>query len=67
MTALLYAQTQQGAIHYRFNDAIEALEDDGDCVDVRFTGGERARFDALVGADGLHSVNGRAELTHLAV
>jgi len=39
----------------RFQDSIDALADDGDGVDVRFTSGERERFDLVFGADGLHS------------
>jgi 2-polyprenyl-6-methoxyphenol hydroxylase-like FAD-dependent oxidoreductase len=55
LTALLYEQTQNGPIRYRFSDSIEALEDDGAGVDVRFKSGKHDRFDIVVGADGLHS------------
>jgi 2-polyprenyl-6-methoxyphenol hydroxylase-like FAD-dependent oxidoreductase len=55
LTSLLYALTQDGAIRYRFSDSIDALEDDGDGVDVRFKSGDHGRFDVVVGADGLHS------------
>ncbi|WP_158821380.1 FAD-dependent monooxygenase [Granulicella sp. S156] len=55
LTSLLYKQTQNGAIHYRFSDSIDALEDDGAGVGVCFKSGEHARFDIVVGADGLHS------------
>jgi 2-polyprenyl-6-methoxyphenol hydroxylase-like FAD-dependent oxidoreductase len=55
LTSLLYELTQDGAIRYRFNDSIDALEDDGDGVDVRFKSGDHGRFDIVVGADGLHS------------
>jgi 2-polyprenyl-6-methoxyphenol hydroxylase-like FAD-dependent oxidoreductase len=55
LTSLLYQQTQNEAIRYRFNDSIDALEDDHRGVSVRFKNGEQARFDIVVGADGLHS------------
>ncbi|HEX2917303.1 MAG TPA: FAD-dependent monooxygenase, partial [Edaphobacter sp.] len=55
LTALLYEKTQNQAIHYRFNDSIAALEDDGAGVSVRFKSGEHGRFDIVVGADGMHS------------
>ena len=55
LTSLLYEQTRDGAIRYRFSDSIAALEDDGDGVSVRFKSGERDRFDIVVGADGMHS------------
>jgi 2-polyprenyl-6-methoxyphenol hydroxylase-like FAD-dependent oxidoreductase len=55
LSALLYEKAQSAAIHYRFKDSIDALEDDGNKVDVQFKSGEQARFDIVVGADGLHS------------
>ena len=55
LTALLYEQTRNGAIHYRFSDSIGAVEDDGAGVGVRFKSGTHDRFDIVVGADGLHS------------
>jgi 2-polyprenyl-6-methoxyphenol hydroxylase-like FAD-dependent oxidoreductase len=55
LTSLLYEQTQNGAIRYRFSDSIDALDDDGASVGVRFKSGEHDRFDIVVGADGLHS------------
>jgi 2-polyprenyl-6-methoxyphenol hydroxylase-like FAD-dependent oxidoreductase len=55
LTSLLYEHTQNGTIRYRFSDSIDALEDDGAGVDIRFKNGEQDRFDIVVGADGLHS------------
>ena len=55
LTTLLYGLTGNDRVRYRFGDWIEALEDDGDGVDVRFGGGERKRYDAVIGADGIHS------------
>ncbi len=39
----------------RFGESIADLHHDGDVVDVRFTSGERQRYDMVVGADGMHS------------
>ncbi|MBB4686792.1 FAD-dependent monooxygenase [Amycolatopsis jiangsuensis] len=39
----------------RFRESVAALTEDGDGVDVRFASGGSARFDLVVGADGLHS------------
>jgi 2-polyprenyl-6-methoxyphenol hydroxylase-like FAD-dependent oxidoreductase len=52
---LLYRLTKDSAVRYRFKDSIEALDDDGAGVDVRFTSGERQRYDVVIGADGIHS------------
>jgi 2-polyprenyl-6-methoxyphenol hydroxylase-like FAD-dependent oxidoreductase len=51
---VLYAATRDG-VAYRFNDSISGLGQDDDGVDVTFGGGDRQRFDLVVGADGLHS------------
>jgi 2-polyprenyl-6-methoxyphenol hydroxylase-like FAD-dependent oxidoreductase len=55
LTSLLYDLTRDGAIRYRFNDSIDALQDDGAGVDVCFKSGAQERFDIVGGADGLHS------------
>lgn len=55
LTSVLYALTQGREVHYRFNDAIASLKDDGAGVDVRFSSGEQQRFDLVIGADGMHS------------
>jgi 2-polyprenyl-6-methoxyphenol hydroxylase-like FAD-dependent oxidoreductase len=55
LTTLLYGLTRNSRVLYRFEDSIEALEDDGAGVDVRFSSGERRRYDVVIGADGLHS------------
>ncbi len=52
---MLYGLTKNSRVHYRFDDSIETLEDDGAGVDVRFKSGERQRYDVVIGADGLHS------------
>lgn len=55
LSALLYDRSRTGAVHYRFNDSIETLGDDGFGVEIQFKSGERHRYDVVVGADGLHS------------
>ncbi|MHC1481328.1 FAD-dependent monooxygenase [Frateuria aurantia] len=55
LTRLIYGLTRNSRVRYRFEDAIDALEDDGAGVDVRFRSGVRQRFDVVVAADGLHS------------
>ncbi len=42
-------------VEYVFGDRIAELTRDADGVDVAFAGGDRRRFDLVVGADGLHS------------
>lgn len=42
-----------------FGDSIAELHDAGRGVDVLFASGERARYDLVVGADGLHSATRR--------
>lgn len=42
-----------------FGESIADLRDDGRGVDVSFTSGTRARYDLVVGADGLHSATRR--------
>lgn len=59
-----------GHVEYVFGDAIAALEDGPDGVDVTFAGGGQRRFDLVIGADGLHSatrrqVLGEVPLRHL--
>jgi len=55
LTTLLYDLTRDSRVRYRFEDWVETLEDDGAGVDVRFKGGERQRYDLVIGADGIHS------------
>ncbi|MET7398793.1 FAD-dependent monooxygenase [Dactylosporangium sp. NPDC005572] len=53
LTALLAAHT--AGVDHRFGDSIASLRQDDTGVDVQFAGGDRERFDLVVGADGLHS------------
>lgn len=54
LSQVLYDDTRDG-VEYVFGDRIAGLAQDADGVDVVFAGGNRRRFDLVVGADGLHS------------
>jgi 2-polyprenyl-6-methoxyphenol hydroxylase-like FAD-dependent oxidoreductase len=54
LSRVLHDDTQDG-VEYIFGDRIAELTQDADGVDVAFAGGDRRRFDLVVGADGLHS------------
>ncbi|MEU8899625.1 FAD-dependent monooxygenase [Nocardia sp. NPDC048505] len=54
LSRVLYEDTRAG-VDYRFGEWIAELTQDADGVDVRFAGGERQRFDLVIGADGVHS------------
>ncbi|MFJ1457247.1 FAD-dependent monooxygenase [Nocardia sp. N2S4-5] len=54
LSQVLYDDTRDG-VEYLFGDRIAELTQDADGVDVTFEGGDRRRFDLVIGADGLHS------------
>jgi len=54
LSRVLYDDTRDSA-EYVFGDRIAGLTQDADGVDVTFAGGDRRRFDLVIGADGLHS------------
>ncbi|MFI9011443.1 FAD-dependent monooxygenase [Actinosynnema sp. NPDC053489] len=54
LSRVLYDDTRDD-VEYVFGDRIAGLTQDADGVDVVFAGGDRRRFDLVVGADGLHS------------
>jgi 2-polyprenyl-6-methoxyphenol hydroxylase-like FAD-dependent oxidoreductase len=54
LSRVLHEDTRDG-VEYVFGDRIAELTQDADGVDVTFAGGDRRRFDLVVGADGLHS------------
>ncbi|MFI1913212.1 FAD-dependent monooxygenase [Nocardia sp. NPDC020380] len=54
LSRVLYDDTRDG-VEYVFGDRITELTQDADGVDVFFAGGDRRRFDLVIGADGLHS------------
>jgi 2-polyprenyl-6-methoxyphenol hydroxylase-like FAD-dependent oxidoreductase len=53
--ARIIHEATQHDVEYVFGDAITALEQDADGVDVTFAQGSQGRFDLVVGADGIHS------------
>ncbi|TQM35621.1 FAD-dependent monooxygenase [Pseudonocardia cypriaca] len=54
LSRVLFDDTRDG-VEYVFGDRIAELTQDADGVDVTFAGGDRRRFDLVIGADGLHS------------
>ena len=54
LSQVLYDDTRDD-VEYVFGDRIAELTQDPDGVDVTFAGGDRRRFDLVIGADGLHS------------
>src|SRR3954452_7977801 len=54
LSQVLHDDTRDG-VEYIFGDRIAGLTQDADGVDVTFAGGDRRRFDLVIGADGLHS------------
>ncbi|MCR6484152.1 FAD-dependent monooxygenase [Amycolatopsis sp. OK19-0408] len=54
LSRVLHEDTRD-TVEYVFGDRIAELAQDADGVDVGFEGGDRRRFDLVVGADGLHS------------
>ncbi|MCG8916375.1 FAD-dependent monooxygenase [Actinokineospora sp. PR83] len=54
LTDVLYDAVRD-RVDFRFDDSIAALTEHDSGVDVVFRGGDRATFDLVIGADGLHS------------
>lgn len=54
LARILYEATRD-RVRYVFSDSVAAIDQVGREVDVRLHGGTRRRFDAVIGADGLHS------------
>jgi 2-polyprenyl-6-methoxyphenol hydroxylase-like FAD-dependent oxidoreductase len=54
LAQVLYDNTRHG-VEYIFGDRIAELTQERDGVDVVFAGGDRRRFELVVGTDGLHS------------
>jgi 2-polyprenyl-6-methoxyphenol hydroxylase-like FAD-dependent oxidoreductase len=54
LSQVLYDDTRDD-VEYVFGDRITELTQDADGVDVTFAGGDRRRFDLVIGAEGLHS------------
>ena len=53
--AEILLEATRAEVEYRFGDRIAELAQNGEGVDVGFAGGRRERYDAVVGADGVHS------------
>lgn len=54
LSRILYDDTRD-AVEYVFGDRIQTLAQDAAGVEVTFAGGDRRRFDLVIGTDGLHS------------
>lgn len=55
LASILYQATRDD-VDYVFEDSIRSIHDEPDGVDVTFEHGPTARFDLVIGADGLHSI-----------
>ncbi|GIG19871.1 hypothetical protein Cch01nite_05950 [Cellulomonas chitinilytica] len=55
LATLLHEATRDD-VHYVFEDSIRAIHEEPDGLDVTFEHMPAARFDLVIGADGLHSV-----------
>ncbi len=56
---LLDALAAEGGVDYRYGEWITDVRQDGTGVEVTFASGTSARYDVLIGADGLHSATRR--------
>jgi len=54
LARLLYEATRESA-EYRFGDSVASIVDAGERVHVRFESGLEGDYDAVIGADGVHS------------
>jgi 2-polyprenyl-6-methoxyphenol hydroxylase-like FAD-dependent oxidoreductase len=54
LSRAIYDATREG-VEYRFGDSVASLRDRYGRVAVTFEGGERAEYDLVIGADGVHS------------
>ena len=52
---VLATRTRASGAELRLGVTADTLEENGDCVRVRFSDGSHERFDIVVGADGIHS------------
>ena len=55
LAAILSKATRAAGVNVRLGCSFEAITQDEDGVDVTYTDGARARYDAVIGADGLYS------------
>jgi len=54
LAALIYPKIER-TVETVFNDSIAGIERRPNCVQVRFDSGTPREFDAVIGAEGLHS------------
>ena len=55
LARVLMSRAERAGVMARFSTTVQELEQDAAGVDVRFTDGSTARYDLVVGADGLRS------------
>jgi 2-polyprenyl-6-methoxyphenol hydroxylase-like FAD-dependent oxidoreductase len=55
LARILMARAERAGAHPRFSTTVDALDQDADGVDVRFSDGSSGRYDLVVGADGVRS------------
>jgi 2-polyprenyl-6-methoxyphenol hydroxylase-like FAD-dependent oxidoreductase len=55
LARVLMTRAEEAGVRMRFATTVEALEQDPDAVDVRFSDGSARRYDLVVGADGVRS------------
>ncbi len=55
LARILMARAVRAGVTVRFSTAVDALEQDGSGVDVRFTDGSTGHYDLVIGADGVRS------------
>jgi 2-polyprenyl-6-methoxyphenol hydroxylase-like FAD-dependent oxidoreductase len=60
LARILAEATRAAGTHVRLGCSFSALDPRGDGVDVRFSDGTEARYDLVIGADGIHSSVRRA-------
>ncbi|MBG0566966.1 FAD-dependent monooxygenase [Actinoplanes aureus] len=70
LARILMDRAERAGVKARFSTIVDAVEQDGDGVDVRFSDGTSGRYDVVVGADGVRSAMRRTlgvELTTRSV
>lgn len=55
LARILMARATRAGVNARFSTTLDALEQDGSGVDVRFNDGSTGRYDLVIGADGVRS------------
>ncbi len=66
LQAVLAEEVARLGVEVRLGVTVERFEDDGRGVDVRFSDGSEARFDLVVGADGVYSATRQIVLPEAA-